>query len=141
MNKIKGRDVLFWRTSLGEMNDLQLVGLSTNATIDAERAMIEIAPTLSGVASEFIPGKYNWMVSCERMVVAETLGSDIALLTGGTKLLIFMGIEDPTIPLRGIGVSGEAYVEKVQERAPLQGMATVAITLRGTGPLRVHTGR
>lgn len=123
--RISGKDVAVYF-------EADLVGLSKSCTIDITVDTIEASTTFSGRAKRFIPGRYSWQVTIEKLMVLRdpSVKTSFNALREGMEIYV-------TINVPGIEpIHGWTIVQSASLSGALGSMATYSVTLLGTGPLK-----
>ena len=115
---------------MGDGKGSQVVGMSTNCTLDIQTEMIAVIGA-SPVSSSFVPGRNSMTIQVERLINSEKPVSLMKLQMARTPVDYVVEVENSTI-------SGRAYISSQSAAAPSVGYATNSITLTCTGEITIN---
>lgn len=126
--RVLGRNIGLF-LDLGDGKGSQVVGMSTNCTLDIQTEMIAVIGA-SPVNSSFVPGRNSVTIQVERLINSEKPVSLMRLQMARTPLNYVVQIEGATL-------SGKAYISAQSAAAPSVGYATNSVTLTCTGEVKI----
>lgn len=108
----------------------QVVGLSTNCTLDLQTEMVSVAGA-SAFNTSVVPGRNSMTIQVERLISPNMPLSLMQLQINRTPVDYVVEVENSTI-------SGRAYISSQSAAGPSVGYATNSITLTCTGDITIN---
>jgi predicted secreted protein len=139
---VKGRDLMLFRR---EGSALRALGAATNHTLSVTTEMQETSNKDTGKWGTSQPGRYNWTMGTENMMVTSDYDSLLEDMIAGTLLHVVFEIaanadSEAGVPVGGWvpgdgGWEGDVYITSMDANAPYADNATYSVTFTGVGAL------
>lgn len=121
-------------------SDMVVVGLATSVAVNASREMVEVAGG-DAHSRKYVPGRYGYTVQIDGLYsLGDPKTYALALVEGiGVRFVVKkrMEVTDDTVQ-KNECFSGEGYVSDFSMSAPVEGYATMSMTIQGSGALGVE---
>lgn len=125
MGVILGRNVFIYS---GDSGTTPVIAAAKSCTINIKYDMMEKASSTQGTAKEYILGRYEWDLTIDHFVVADNEFQGMTL--AGQRVLV-------SVVVNGVRKKGNVIVPQAGLSAPVNGLATGSVTLKGDGPFDI----
>lgn len=143
---VKGKDLMLFKKA-GET--LVAWGAATNHTLSVNTEMQDSSNKDTGKWNTAQPGRYNWSMGSENMMVQTDYDDLLASMIDGAILHVVFEIaananSDTGKPAEGWvpgagGWEGDVYITSIETNAPHNDNATYTVAFTGSGPLVKRT--
>lgn len=123
MAVVLGRNVIIYR---GDSGSTKAIAAAKTCTLSKKGDLFEIASATEQYAKEYEPGRYEWDVSLNHLVVSD--GPFEGILMVNQKYTL-------RIEINGQTMKGNAICQQADLSAPVDGLASGVVRFKGNGAL------
>lgn len=120
-----GKNLLIYSGSSGTT---PIIAMAKSCTVTTKADVIEITPSSSQTAKDFIPGRTEWGISLNHLVPSNSSAALNTLLMRGQIYTI-------SVVLGGARLTGKVICEQADLQGAVGGLATGSVKFKGKGEL------
>lgn len=123
MAVVLGRNVIIYR---GYSGDTKAIAAAKSCTVSKKGDLFEVASAVQQSAKEFDPGRSEWDVSLNHLVVSDGPFEGILMVNQKYTLRVV---------INGVTMKGTAICQQADLSAPVNGLASGTVKFKGSGEL------